>query len=87
MLELSAIGFRNSFRRVAETVIKIGRWRQIGRCETAAQGCDGLKSKASDDSCRTGVEYVRDNEGAGASMQRIEQFSYYSLARAYLSAS
>ena len=71
-LSCPALGFRNSFRRVAET---------------AAQDCDGLKSKTGDDPCRTGGEYVSDNEGAGASMQRVEQFSYCSLARAYPTAS
>ena len=67
-LSRPALGFRDSFRRVAKTVLKIGRWRQISRRETAARGCDDLKSKASDDSCQTGVEYVSDNEGVGTGM-------------------
>ena len=57
------------------------------RRETAARGCDDLKSKAGDDSCRTGVEYGSDNDGAGTVMQRIEQFSFRSFAGAYPSAS
>jgi len=101
-LKRPAHGFRNGLRRVAETVLKIGRCWQIGRldhrtrmrqgffagnltilsskrrCETAARGCDGLKSKAGDDSCRTGVEYVSDNEDAGTGMQRIERFGFLS---------